>query len=186
MPLYVAYVLEQAADRRFMRTRSTTAAAQIAATLDSSDQRSAVAAAPAGDSSSPHMEQPQNGTAAAGSDTQPDRQQQQQGAARTLWQRLTVITRYQTATSFADAVPPHLRLPQQLTDALSEDAQQGSLLNTLTMHLLVLVVLLLVCWGAALVGSHLLWHHLSASQLEYLCPAGPRVPFLIAGQVYDW
>jgi hypothetical protein len=126
----------------------------------------------------------QNGDAPTRLATQPNprQQQQQQGTACSLWQRLT---RHETAMSFADAVPPHLRLPRQLTDALEDDCQRGSLLNTLTMHLLVLVALLLVCWGVALLGAHLLWRQLSASQLEYLCPAGPRVPFLIAGQVYD-
>jgi hypothetical protein len=181
MPLYVTCVLEQAAYRRFARThRATQAHTQqlVASFVDQAVQ--APAAAPAGDA----LQQDGNAAespAASGMRAIPQQQQQQQGLQRqaiSLWHRVS------SPLDYAGSFPQQLQLPQQLSTALEQDAQEGSLLNRMTMHLLLLVALLLLCWCTALLGAELLWRQLTAEQLLYLCPSGPRIPFLIAGQVY--
>jgi hypothetical protein len=188
MPLYVAFVLEQAAYKRYKRTRIAAQAAQQQQALGNlgSTAQQAPADAPIGNALQP--EQQWNDDAAAPPAAALvhftlQQQQQQLGEAQHWWHRLASPRILNS--SYSDALPPHLQLPPHLADALEQDAQQGSVLIRWMVHLLALVALLLLCWCVAVLGTELLLRQLTREQLEYLCPPGPRVPFLIAGQVYD-
>jgi hypothetical protein len=71
--------------------------------------------------------------------------------------------------------------------AAEAEASLGSYLGAWAVHIVAVVGMLLLCWVVSeVVALVLLPKLLSSEQLANWCPNSPRVPFRIAGEVYDY
>jgi hypothetical protein len=75
-----------------------------------------------------------------------------------------------------------------VADPVLDACSQGRIANGIArwaVHLLLLLSMLLVCWSLAnAFALQLLPKMLSSKQLDFWCPNKPRLPFVMAGQVY--
>jgi hypothetical protein len=75
-----------------------------------------------------------------------------------------------------------------VADLVLDACSQGRIANGIArwaVHLLLLLSMLLVCWSLAnAFALQLLPKMLSSQQLDFWCPNKPRLPFVMAGQVY--
>jgi hypothetical protein len=173
VPLYVAYAMEQAARRRFCRRMAAAAGgAQGQAGWQQQQQQQMV---------EPITQQQQRmrmddvlppATAAAGQELRAPRQQAMQQQQQDLYEHNGHIEADQ------------LLFAEPAIDACSLGGNRNCVARW-AVHLLLLLSMLLLCWSVSnAFALQLLPKVLSSQQLDLWCPNKPRLPFVMAGQVY--
>jgi hypothetical protein len=177
VPLYLSHLVDQAARRRYRRTvaaslaAATAAADQLAQQQQQLGQISSSAAAAAG--LVPVLTQQRQRLETTDSQVAPvSFSQQGAGDTNQPGGGAVVISEQQWKAAF---------------QAAESEASLGSYLGAWAVHILAVVGMLLLCWVVSeVVALVLLPKLLSSEQLAHWCPNRPRVPFRIAGEVYEY